>query len=204
MQQWQIGKTSPSLGELEFLISKYPWFSLARKEEYLLYLSSQGDYSPEWAKRVAAYVYSRKNLYREANNTQPENVEHEHSEVISSSKTKEDNIIQREGREHREIFVVGGDYFAKEDYSSVKDSEADVVGDMISSFSLESEVKTKVDVSNDQFSDDEFCTETLAKIYLTQGHFKRAMEVYDKLILLYPEKNTYFATLKDEVKKKYL
>jgi hypothetical protein len=41
----------------------------------------------------------------------------------------------------------------------------------------------------------------LAKIYLAQGFLKRALDVYDKLILLYPEKSAYFATLKEEIKK---
>lgn len=47
----------------------------------------------------------------------------------------------------------------------------------------------------------EIVSETLARIYIEQQHYARAREVYEKLILLYPEKNNYFAALLKELKK---
>lgn len=38
------------------------------------------------------------------------------------------------------------------------------------------------------FEDASFYTETLATIYVEQGFYKRALDVYAKLILLFPEK----------------
>jgi len=40
---------------------------------------------------------------------------------------------------------------------------------------------------------DEIMTETLADLYIQQKNYKKAIEIYNKLILKFPEKKTYFA-----------
>ncbi len=47
---------------------------------------------------------------------------------------------------------------------------------------------------------EEFVTETLAKIYAHQGNTGKAISVYKKLMLKYPEKKTYFAGLIQKLK----
>ncbi|MCA5006019.1 hypothetical protein [Sphingobacterium bovistauri] len=46
-----------------------------------------------------------------------------------------------------------------------------------------------------------FVTETLANIYIDQGLYLKAKEVFNKLILKYPEKKSYFATRIQELEK---
>lgn len=53
--------------------------------------------------------------------------------------------------------------------------------------------------SEEQFN---FVTETLATIYANQAMYVKAIEVYKKLILKYPEKKSYFATRIKELEEK--
>ena len=57
----------------------------------------------------------------------------------------------------------------------------------------------KVDLSeSNEFNRDELMTETLAKVYLQQKKYKKALYAYKILSLKYPEKNSFFA---DQIKR---
>lgn len=123
---------------------------------------------------------------------------------------EEDSRTSAQGREGIEeiqpakpkIVVVGGDYFSKEDFAQLKEEEQ---APQIH-FGAPAEYSTQdapAQQGNECVYDTlDFVTETLAKIYADQGYYDKAIEVYAKLILLYPEKSTYFATLVNEIKSK--
>ncbi len=82
------------------------------------------------------------------------------------------------------------------------ESLADLVRSIREKQSIEKENEQQVEsgnVGNDV--DREFVTETLAKIYEKQGLYQESIMAYEKLSLKYPEKNVYFASRIEEIKK---
>jgi len=58
----------------------------------------------------------------------------------------------------------------------------------------------QVDLTESLQENQDIATETLADIYATQGHKNKAIEIYEHLILKYPEKHIYFAAQIERLK----
>jgi hypothetical protein len=82
-------------------------------------------------------------------------------------------------------------------------------GDLIENFLMtkprivpKKDAKSNEDISLNSVREHEgFITDTLAKIYIQQGHYSKAIFAYEKLSLKYPEKSSYFADQIENIKK---
>lgn len=189
---------------LEELVEKYPWYSLAHLELYKQMCKRGEEHRRTYLNIVASRIYSRTILYRYKASvgkivTKPEPEEEFTFELI------DETVINKP---ERPVFINGGEYFSKDDFQEIKLDQSQPVDKFI--IERPSISKAKEEVSSDPgeinraeiFEDINFYTETLAKIYSEQGFYKRAIDVYAKLILLYPEKSAYFAALAQELKLK--
>ncbi|MBK8805377.1 MAG: tetratricopeptide repeat protein [Bacteroidales bacterium] len=97
----------------------------------------------------------------------------------------------------------------------MKESEINLKNDLKKDMDLINEflkknpkIKPSVETNEikiDNYSDknepeSEFLTETLAEIYIKQQNYTKAIKIYQKLILKYPQKSIYFADRINEVK----
>ena len=189
-----------SAKSLERIVQEYPWYSYAREQllykmvsvepqclenqyrEHVIYFARRGE------------VLSRARKIVKGETKQVKQVEIEVPEY---------EIPQSEIKEKPKYVVVGGDYFSPDDFKSLS-AEEKVADFKIGLPSKEDSEPVEVTVKAEgvDYEAVEFFTETLAKIYTDQGYYDKAIEVYAKLILLYPEKSSYFATLINEIKSK--
>ena len=143
---------------------------------------------------AAMYVVSREKLAVIKRDAMKGNWKDADVEAILKSyiedKTAAESVDEAPAVQERKVFVVGGDYFSQEAYDKVRRSDDHV----FSRYAAKAKGERPAAVSNESIAFDMY-TETLAQIYADQGYFEQAKEIYSKLILAYPEKNTYFAAL---------
>ncbi|MDO9579136.1 MAG: hypothetical protein Q7J06_01000 [Bacteroidales bacterium] len=95
----------------------------------------------------------------------------------------------------------------EEEMNSRKPSQSDLIDKFIITNPRIEPIKEKSDLTVEEISkpyfeeEGGFVTETLARIYVNQGYYSKAMDIYEKLSLKFPEKSSYFASQIDKVKE---
>lgn len=173
-----------SAGELQQLLEDYPWFTVARREA----LSRRGDDIEALRRAVgrdAIFFLSREQIVK----------------LVSGQIKKEEATAPVADKAPQpQYYVVGGDYFGKEDFERLQQEGFSVTTPVFGAQAGSVEYAPAENVEVD--AERTMVTETLAEIYVAQELYQRAIEVYEKLILLNPEKSAYFAALIEKVKEK--
>ncbi len=226
---WLNGKVMEAAGNLKSLttdeltsvIKNWPWFGAARRE-LCERMSKMG--GSEWGKEqyadAAMYIASRTIVSDIVRSSRKEDYSDKDvqtllkrfiapeprpvSEALSGVQSGDGEVHPRSAAAlpkpyRRTVKVAGADFFSQDEYKDVTLEE----DNYFARFKV-----TKSDESDGRKWEDPelgFCTETLAWIYADQGYYAEAKKIYSRLMLRYPEKIAYFATLieklDEEIKK---
>ena len=170
--------------ELQQLLEDHPWFTVARREA----LSRQGGDDAEALRRAvgrnAIFFLSRSELLR----------------LLTGQAAAEEEAAPAAAPAKPQYYVVGGDYFGQEDFERLEQEGFSVTTPVFGAQAGRVEYAPAETVEID--ADGNMVSETLARIYEQQELNDRAIAIYEKLILLNPEKSAYFAALIEKVKEK--
>ena len=181
-----------NIQKLENLIKNYPYF-LQPKLYYLKILKDKKSkkYDSE-LKKTAISIYDRSWLFDWIN--------------LPWETKKDNNKTIEKDVSIKMNFIDWINYIEKNKVDSNLSESLDKKFDLIETFLNNPSKIEKEDLNKNQkdisietlASENELMTETLAKIYLKQQKYKKAMDAFRILSLKYPEKNAFFA---DQIKK---
>jgi hypothetical protein len=200
---------SLTMDELNGVIHAYPWFGAARIE-LCERMSKMG--GSEWGKEqyadAAMYIASRSiisDIVRSSikNDYSDKDVKTLLKRFIAPAGKGSTELVPPESAPdgkmpkpyRRTVSVAGGDFFSQDEYKDVTIEEDGYFSKFKATKSEETDGK--------KWEDPElgFCTETLAWIYAEQGYRTEAKKIYSRLMLRYPEKFAYFASLIEKLDK---
>ncbi len=194
--------TKKELVFLEEISQEFPYFQPSRAI-YLKSLSENKDIKfKKYLKTTAAYTRDRKVLFDFIKKSQKQNEKVFFNKNIISKVMAEENTLIHENASQKNSFV---DWLKLSNLKPIdRLNESDTVDKFISK---KPRLKAEVNQEEDHDSDEElanksvYMTETLAKLYLNQKNYEKAIQSYKILILKFPEKNSYFANQIKKIKK---
>ena len=192
-------KNQEHLIEIERLIYKYPYCQNIYAI-YLKFLKDQNKYNyDEILKKTAIITFNRKQLHswlNEKGKTDSKKIEVKYS---NPGKNFSENEIKKSFNE----WITWTREKSKLDLKNSNNSK--IINDFLEKNPKMPKVidsnNINKNIENYIFNEDEFMTETLAKLYLKQEKYDNALIAYKILSLNYPEKNSLFANQIKLIKK---
>jgi len=209
------GNTVPRIETIEDFVERYPWCAIGHKSLFTALCRQSEEAWLSYVSKASAYLFNRKTLYDLAHTRSvlPDTAEPFLEEILEKSKIPERKVLEEIEiipDPVERIVMVGGDYFAQTELDASLLEEQNPIDKFIkinpkltpvqNVQQTKEEKEEKVSLMN--AGEDNFMTETLAKIYADQSLYQLAIESYEKLILLYPKKSDYFASRIQELKSK--
>ena len=182
IEEFDSMDSSKSL-ELKKILNSYPYFQSA-SAYYLKTLKAQKrDSYNELLPKTAILTFNRSLLRN----------------WLSSDEIKDNKVkIKSEKYSFLDWFDVINDDMPK------VDEKLDLIEEFIKNspkIKIKNDYEVKSSFKTDQKIKDELITETLAKIYMKQEKFNKAIKAYEILSLKYPKKSSFFADQINDIKK---
>jgi tetratricopeptide (TPR) repeat protein len=182
IEEFDSMDSSKSL-ELKKILNSYPYFQSA-SAYYLKTLKAQKrDSYYELLPKTAILTFNRSLLRN----------------WLSSDEIKDNEVkIKSEKYSFLDWFDVINDDMPK------VDEKLDLIEEFIKNspkIKINNDYEVKSSFKTDQKIKDELITETLAKIYMKQEKFNKAIKAYEILSLKYPKKSSFFADQINDIKK---
>ena len=185
---------------LQEISHEFPYFQPSRAI-YLKSLAENEDIKfKKYLKSTAIYSRDRKILFDFIKNIQNQNDKVFFNKNEITSALVENKISDSIEISEQNSFV---DWLKLSNLKPIDRSKEDETVDEF----ISKKPKIRIEANETQTGDDKnddlenqsgFMTETLAKLYLNQKNYEKAIQSYKILILKFPEKNSYFA---DQIKK---
>lgn len=168
-----------STDELKSVIDEYPWFAAARVSLILRSPESETDRA-SFIKAAASHSLFLPPIGD-----------------IAAALDKNRDRIPDSGNDRNN----GGEYFGKEDFEELESRGLSVRTPDFRQLKVSRPEETvPAPPEKKEPEDIGIYTETLARIYAQQNLSDKAIAIYEKLILLYPEKSAYFVSLIEQIK----
>ena len=201
MEGSKIKLQSLNMDELAGVVHLYPWYAGARKElcSRMAQVGGEGWGTPQYAE-AALYIPAREKVSDIVRSTRRGDYSDKDlgqlvKRLLGAEKRAETAPASPAAEPARPARVPGGDFFSSDQYASVRQEDDNFFSRM--------KIGSAGGRREREWEDPEmgFCTETLAGIYADQGYFTEAKKIYSRLILRFPEKSAYFASLIEKLDK---